>query len=108
MLAAVAGCASHASVSYRGVCENVRTHVRVADRRCAASPSASPVSSQHQMPVQGVFYCSGQTAPAIGSEGSGGTSSRPGEGAAVGGCAGAAEGGVGGGSSASRGGAGGG
>lgn len=83
ILTAAAGCGSHSSVSYSGVCENARTHVRVADRRCAASPSAAPTSAQYPAPFQWVFYGSGQTAPAIGSKSSGGTPKRPGDGANV-------------------------
>src|SRR5260370_40506115 len=69
MLAAVAGCASHGSVSYRGVCENVRTHVRVADRRGAAPPPAAPGAPPGQMAGPLGVYGSRETPPADGFEG---------------------------------------
>jgi hypothetical protein len=86
ILTAAAGCASQSSVSYRAVCENSRTHVRVADQHCAASPSASPGSlpglmahggAQSERSFEWRYYRSGETAPAIGSKCSGGTTTPP-------------------------------
>lgn len=87
-----AGCANHSGASYRAVCENARTQMRVADRQCPAAPSAQPTSApgqpgtavqQSQLTFQWRYYRSGQSAPAIGSKSSGGTTTPPEDGEPV-------------------------
>lgn len=69
VLTEVTGCISHTSVSYRAICEDSRTHVRVADQQCVTG----------KPPFMWVYYRSGQTAPAIGSTSSGGIATPPAE-----------------------------